>query len=441
MQRNLVVFGLGISATALLNFAKQKDDLNVIASDDNKARIDELKKQFKDVDNISFATIDDINFDKIDLIICAPGISEKNKIFQIANLKKIKITCDIELMQQFCQDSKFIGITGTNGKSTISALTNHILTENNIKSQLGGNIGNAVFNLNLDGKNSNFVLEVSSFQLDLIEETYFNISVISNITPDHLDRHGNMENYIAAKKRVFLNSHENDFLILNIDDENCLKIYQELKDVNIKLITVSVKNDLVKINFDDQVLENNLKNSDYLQGKHNLYNIAIAYVIGKIFDLKNQNIYDAIASFKGLKHRLQLVSQDSNIAFINDSKATNATSCVVALKSFDNIYLILGGVAKDGGIKEIIPHLDKVKHVFLIGQASDQFAQGLEGRVEYFKCQNLENAFNKATKIAENDPNLVNILLSPACSSFDQWPNFEKRGEFFCQLVTNYVKK
>ena len=437
--RNLVVFGLGVSAIALIDFAKLTKKFNIIASDDSEQKITKISADFQNCPNISFFQLNQIDFNNVDLIVCAPSVKADSQIYEIAQSKKIKIICDIELMGQFCENSQFIAITGTNGKSTSCALTHHVLKENGIPVDLGGNIGRAVFDLPLKA-NNNYVLELSSFQLNLIDKTRFNISAILNITPDHLDYHGNMENYIEAKKRIFLNSQANDYLILNIDDKNCQKIHQELTNSKLKLITISCNNSIITINFNGKILDHNIKNSQFLKGDHNLYNIALAFIVGKIYDLPNKSIYQAIDSFQGLKHRLQLVEKVDNINFINDSKATNAVSCEAALKSFDNIYLILGGIAKEGGIESLKKYFSKIKYVFLIGQATDQFSQTLEGNVKYFKCHNLQKAFEKAINIAKDDGknDQINILLSPACSSFDQWSSFEERGTFFSQLVKNF---
>ncbi|MFM2199995.1 MAG: UDP-N-acetylmuramoylalanine--D-glutamate ligase, partial [Pseudomonadota bacterium] len=307
-----------------------------------------------------------------------------------------------------------------------------------------------------------YVFEISSYQLDLVKNLKFDVANLTNITPDHLDRHGNMANYCNAKKKIFANQTHDDYAIINIDNPQSKIIFDQLAESSNnspKLFAISTKiipnNGFAIINNQLIVNINNVNialpfSSQYLFGEHNFQNIAFAFASIYCYLLKinyfkdnylevSKKIVDSIKLFKGLKHRLQIVKKIANICFINDSKATNAESSEHALKAFDNIFWILGGKPKDGGIKSLKPYFSKIIKAYLIGEASDEFAEFLEqNQVNYEKCFDLKTAFSKSLNDAKNySLNQNNILLSPACASFDQWKNFEERGEYFCNLVNN----
>ncbi len=462
---NYIVYGLGISGIATLKYLA-KNQQKIIACDDNWQAVSNLKSKllaenFTFINNIEFLKFEEIKWDQNTVIIFAPGIPlyhpKPHKIVEIIAKYGCKLICDIELFyQQFHQDYNFIGITGTNGKSTISALTNFIINHLGLTSEVGGNIGIPCFSLGNLAKNSAYVLEMSSFQLALVNNLHFRIASLGNITPDHIDRHGGAAEYIAAKKRIFNHQNADDYSIIGIDNHNSLKVFESLKqNRNFKsnLITISTKkiapNSVAVIagklyNRIDNANSEFLLSDIFLKGEHNAENIAIAFANCYCY-LKQQNlltkipeskIIDAIRLFKGLRHRMQLLGQINHINFINDSKATNAESTENALKVYDNIYWILGGAEKEGGIEILKPYFKKITKAYLIGHATEIFAKILqENQVIFEKCGNLENAFNKAHEDAKKDPlDQKNILLSPACASYDQWKNFEERGDFFCKL-------
>ncbi len=446
-MNKFIVFGLGISGKATIKFLLD-NNYQVLASDDNLNSINNLEKHpnLKPFDG---------NWNDISALVLAPGIPLHypipHPIVKAARENNCPIICDIELLYKFNHQAKYIGITGTNGKSTTTALIGHIFKESNINSTIGGNIGIPVLQLPQLKTDGFYILETSSFQLDLIYQTKFFIASLLNITPDHIDRHGSMEGYIMAKKRIFMNQQSSDYALIGIDNENSRKVYDELKNnknFQATLIPISTKKILSDgISIIDGIIHNNFLTSGkkeinlgelpFLKGEHNAQNIAIAFTNALLSGINEEKIITTIRSFKGLNHRMQLIETINNISFINDSKATNAESTENALKSYENIYWILGGKAKEGGIKMLEPYLSKVKYAFLIGEASDDFAKNLDNKVKYFKCQTLQEAFNTAYKKAllEEKSNHINILLSPACASFDQWKNFEERGEYFCKLV------
>lgn len=447
IAKKFIVFGLGISGKATIKFLLD-NNYQVLASDDNLNSLNTLEKH----PNLKIFNND---WNGIEALILAPGIPlyfpDPHPIVKAARKNNCPIICDIELLYKFNHQAKYIGITGTNGKSTTTALTGHIFQENNINSAVGGNIGIPCLQLPRLKASDFYILEMSSFQLDLIHQTKFFIASLLNITPDHIDRHGSMEGYITAKKRIFMNQQKGDFAVIGVDNENSRKVYDELKnnkDFQATLIPISTKRILSDgISVIDGIIHNNFptfgKNEinlgelPFLKGEHNAQNIAIAFANAFLSGIGETKIINAIKTFKGLGHRMELVGNIDNINFINDSKATNAESTENALKSYKNIYWILGGKAKEGGIKMLEPYFSIIEHAFLMGEASDDFAKTLDGKVEYVKCQTLQNAFDIAYKkaLSEKKSKQINILLSPACASFDQWKNFEERGEYFCKLV------
>ena len=468
-MENFVVYGLGKSGISTLkSVINQFPYLLIIGTDDNSVALQnqELKALLNNFKNLKILQADEVKFDNNTKIIFSPGIPlyfpKPHKILQICKETKAELICDIELFYRLnFVDNFFIGITGTNGKSTTSALISFILKYLNINSELGGNIGIPCFEIE-QNKNFCYTFETSSYQLDLMKKTRFDIANLTNITPDHLDRHGSMANYINIKKRIFANQNCDDFSIINIDDKNCLKIFYELNDdqnFQSQLLAISTqKIPELGVGIIDGILYNNILpaniklplTSQFLLGQHNDQNMAFAFATifcyyKKIhkdnFDhlLISQKIIDAICLFKGLKHRLQIVKKTKDICFINDSKATNAESSQNALKAFDNIFWILGGRPKEGGISSLKPYFSKIIKAYLIGEASDDFAEILaQNNVDYEKCLDLKNAFSKSLFDAKNNSlSKKNILLSPSCASFDQFKSFEERGDYFCSLVSD----
>lgn len=449
-MKKIAILGMGISGLSAIKFLLNKGR-NVIAIDDKPESLDNLKKIYENqpnFQNIEFAYDKKIDWQNVEFLITSPGIPLKypqpHEIILQAQENNLKIISDIELFYSQHQDKNFIGITGTNGKSTTTALTYHIFKESGVDSQMGGNIGVACLEL---PESANYIFEVSSYQLDLNDQTRFHIGAILNITPDHLDRHKDLEGYIEAKKRVFLNQKENDLALLNIDEENCLKILQDLeKNPNFKgkIIPISTKespkNSISLIN--NQIINNlsgttiQIEELQNLKGNHNKQNIAFAYAIAHLSGISDEKIIAAIKSFKGLKHRLEFIKKIENISFINDSKATNAESTVCALEAYDKIFWIAGGKSKSDDFSLLKPYLGRIKKAFLVGQDQEKIAKFLnENKIENHLCSTLDKAFKQAYDLAQKEKEETNILLSPACASFDQWQNFEKRGEYFCQLV------
>ncbi|HBM90342.1 MAG TPA: UDP-N-acetylmuramoyl-L-alanine--D-glutamate ligase, partial [Rhodospirillaceae bacterium] len=318
-----------------------------------------------------------------------------------------------------------VGITGTNGKSTTTALISFILENAGHKVQMGGNIGNAALSLDPLGKNGTYVLELSSYQLDLIQSNPFQIAVWLNITPDHLDRHGDMAGYIKAKKKI-VRKDKPQKLILGADEPEMRGLASELAlQKNIKLCLIE---NLQHLDFSD---------AKALPGVHNAQNAMAAILVCNELGLKQKEIEDGIKKFPGLAHRQQLVCEIDGVRFINDSKATNANATSKALVCYDTIYWIIGGRPKSGGLNGLEEHTPRLAHVFIIGEAEDDFAAWCTAQdIPFTRCKTLDVATQKAALMAlEEKKKDAVVLLSPACASFDQFPCFEERGETFMRCV------
>jgi len=396
-------------------------------------------------------------------LVLSPGVPlthpKPHPVVELAHAHNVPVIGEVELLYRACPDARFIGITGTNGKSTTTTLIGHILQHAGVKAEVGGNLGTPALALAPLGKDGIYVLELSSYQLDLLKTVRFNIAAFLNVTPDHLDRHGDMEGYIAAKMHIFDRQQKGDVAVIAVDDEYTKGIRDSGFRIQ-EIIEVSAYQTLVAgVYVQDGVLidaripnpESRIRLNDIatLTGQHNWQNAVVAYGVARACGVAPDVIYKAMQSFEGLRHRLQTVAIIKGVRFINDSKATNADATSHALAPFENIYWILGGKPKEGGIVPLAEYFPKVAHAFLIGQAEDEFAQTLEGKVAYTRCGTLDVAVKKAADMAFKDsgskissPNpesrILNppvVLLSPACASFDQFKSFEERGDVFCTLV------
>lgn len=446
--KNIVVYGLGITGIASAK-ALSSGGAQVIAWDDNA----QSREEIADIESIIFAPPEKIHWENMDALVLSAGIPfthpQPHPVVGLAQKAKCPIICDIELLYQQVPEPHYIGITGTNGKSTTTALIGHVLKAAGVEAEIGGNIGVSGVDFPVLSKSGAYVLEMSSFQLDLIQQTRFNMAILLNITPDHLDRHGDMNGYMKAKKRIFMNQQAGDLAIISIDDPRCQEIYDQLEDTAhpARLIPISCQHMVPRgiyckdgILVDDMGGEN-AERVDFgrlanLPGQHNAQNIAVSYVVAKCLGVDSAHFIQALMSFEPLPHRLQKIADIDHITYVNDSKATNADATAPALNSYKHIYWIAGGQSKDGGIEALLDHLDHVEHVFLIGKSAEDFAQVLEGRKTYTISKRLEQAVIDATAQAKSDGHSHPVvLLSPACASFDQWPNFMARGDAFIHYV------
>ncbi len=434
-QKPIGIFGLSKTGTSAMNFLKKKNIPFIIGDD-----------SVKEIDGMQVTPISDPIWQEISELLLSPGVPLKfpavHEIVKIANSHKIPITFDIEKFFLNSPGAKLIGVTGTNGKSTTTALIAHVLEVClHQKIHFGGNIGIPVLSLPELQKNEIAVLELSSYQLDLAQKLKFHIAILLNLTPDHIERHGNFENYASAKEKIFQHQSEQDFAIISIDTESCRKIHANLLKNHKNIITFSTQQN-ADICFTGSILkcdkeERNLS-FENLAGQHNAENIAATFAVTKIFNIPLNDAINAIASFKSLEHRMEKFLKKGKIEFINDSKATNMNSACHAIKAFQNIHLILGGAEKQEDLEEFTKFKNHINQAYLIGRSAEKFAQICsKHKIKFEISGTLENATKSAFKNASESDQEAKILLSPACASFDQFKNFEERGKIFKEICIN----
>ena len=342
--------------------------------------------------------------------------------------------------------ARIIAITGTNGKSTTTALIGHVLKQAGRDVDVGGNIGTAAFLMRPPAQGRIYVLELSSFQIDLMPSLAPDVGILTNLTPDHLDRHGMMENYAAVKARMFAKQGAGDTALIGVDDPWCVAIADRIA-TGAKLRRVSVERRLadgisaVRAMLVDrhagQETGIDLSGMPALKGAHNWQNACMAYGAARALGVDVDSIAAGLKSFPGLRHRMQEVAKLGQVAFVNDSKATNADAAAKALGSFDDIYWIAGGIAKAGGIGSLGSYFTRIRKAYLIGEAAEGFARELDGKVAHENSGTLDKAVQAAARDAAADGKAgAVVLLSPACSSFDQYKNFEVRGDAFVSAVS-----
>ncbi|MEZ5648410.1 MAG: UDP-N-acetylmuramoyl-L-alanine--D-glutamate ligase [Alphaproteobacteria bacterium] len=442
----VAVFGLARSGLAAAE-ALRKGRANVWAWDDS-----EEHRHAAAARGISLVDLYQQDLRKVCALILSPGVPlhypKPHPIVIRARQANIEIIGDIDLLGRAQKAATYIGITGTNGKSTTTALVGHILTMSGQNIEVGGNLGIPVLSLRPLTENGTYVLEMSSYQLDLTSSVVFDVGVLLNITPDHLDRHGDMTGYTAAKERIFKNQNSDQIAIIGVDDPICRNIYDRLtKAAEQKIIPISVSEKLAGgVYVQDGVIIDNIDNDSCkvislnnlttLLGKHNWQNAAAAYAVAKTMSVAPEDIAMAVGSYPGLAHRQERVAYVDDILYVNDSKATNIDSAARALICYANIYWIAGGRSKEGGFEALTPLLKNIRAAYLIGEAAPSLAAFLKGKVTFYLCKDLASAVARAHEDAQqaNIENAV-VLLSPACASLDQFKDFEDRGHRFRKIV------
>ncbi len=446
----IAVFGLASSGFATVNCLANSGAVLYVYDDKEELRNKIANLNYK---NVTIIEPHQWPWQQITSLVLSPGVPltfpKPNYVVELAKQSNVKIISDNEILYLSSPQAFYIGITGTNGKSTTTSLIYHILQTAKKDAQIGGNIGIPVLELNNAAKDGIYVIEMSSFQLDIIEKMRFNVSVLTNITPDHIDRHGNMENYIKAKENIFRHQNDSDRAVIGVDDNYGLELIERLSKNSysgkiIKISGIQKQNDGIAVI--DGILYDNTDGINkiltlgfirQLQGQHNAQNIAAAYAAVKHLNISDQDIIDALKSFVGLEYRMEYTATINNVSFYNDSKATNADATAKALTISKHIFWILGGRAKDGGITTLNNYFSNISKAYLIGEASEEFANTLGKEVSFIKANTLDNAVSLATKDAlDSGYEDAVVLLSPACASFDQFPNFMERGKKFRELVS-----
>lgn len=447
-DQKVAILGLGRSGLSVAKGLLQAG-ATVLAWDDQENVREKAKTQ-----GIPLLDPASLDWGEVHHLILSPGLPHHypapHPLVAQAQIAGLRPLSDLEVLYRSYPQARYIGITGTNGKSTTTTLIGHIMKEAKLPVEVGGNLGIPVIDLNPLKEDGTYVLEVSSYQLEISPSLHFNVGILLNITPDHLERHGGMEGYIAAKKLIYRNATPKDTLVISVDDVPCLTLYETLKKSGkVSLIPISICKVLGEgIYVKEGILHEtsqpivDLRQFSHLKGQHNWQNIAAAYAALRSIGLESETILQGISSFPGLAHRQQVVVTHHNITFVNDSKATNAEATAKALLCYQgsSIYWLLGGRPKEGGITSLKPYFSRTEHVFLYGEAASNFFLTLEGNVPYTICKTLEEATKKAAEMAFQDQKKdAVVLLSPACASFDQFRDFEERGEAFCHVVQEII--
>ena len=423
--RRYAVCGLGRNGTAVVQ-ALLNLGATVQAWDDNKP---ELPEPLSTHPRLTLAPLVDLS--GMDALILSPGIPHHlprpHPTALLAQEQHIPILSDAELLWQVVRKAgskaRFVSITGTNGKSTTTALLTHILTQAGIPACCGGNFGTASLALPALGDDGVYVIEMSSYMLERLKDYHACAATLLNLTPDHLDRHGSMQGYLDAKAHIFDNMTQGDLAILGEDASWTEALRQRLTEQGVTVRTLAITRAVPEAE------------APFLPGQHNAQNIETCRAIARHLGLTKDQIAAGIRSFTGLDHRLQLVAQADGISFINDSKATNAEASFHALRAFPKSLWIAGGTAKEGGIASLAPLFSHVRRAFLIGRDAPLLAETLAAHdVPFEMSETLEQATQAAWDFARTQEALP-ILLSPACASFDQFRNFEERGTAFATLA------
>ena len=454
--RVVAVFGLGKSGLSTVR-ALQAGGAKVIAWDDTEAKRKEATEAGVALEDLSTRDWSDIA-----ALVLSPGVPlthpEPHWSVKCARAAGVEIIGDVELFDRTVRASgtgaRVVAITGTNGKSTTTALIGHMVKRCGANAQVGGNIGTPVLELDPPKPNSVYVVEASSYQIDLAPGFAPNVAILLNITPDHIDRHGSIEGYAAVKARIFANQSGDETAIIGVDDSYSSDICTAVSAARVqKVVPVSIGKTLGRGIYvlDGQLYDSTgtqtQKAGDFrdlrtLAGAHNWQNAAAAYAAGRALGFPREKILASFESFPGLAHRMEIVAERDGVRYVNDSKATNADATSKALATYRDIYWILGGKSKEGGIETLTEFFPRIRHAYLIGAASDEFAHTLEGKVGYTRSQTLARAVESAANDAEAaEGDLRVVLLSPACASFDQYPNFEVRGDVFRDLVLKHLSE
>ncbi|NTG46656.1 UDP-N-acetylmuramoyl-L-alanine--D-glutamate ligase [Agrobacterium rhizogenes] len=444
--KKVALFGLGGSGFATAR-ALVAGGAEVTAWDDNPDSVAKAS-----VEGIPVADLRTIDWNGLSVFVLSPGVPlthpKPHWTVDLARAAGVEVIGDVELFvrerREHAPDCPFIAITGTNGKSTTTALIAHILQASGRDTQLGGNIGTAILTLDPPKAERYYVVECSSYQIDLAPTLDPSAGILLNLTPDHLDRHGTMQHYADIKERLVAGS---GVAIVGVDDSYSSLIADRIERAGAKVVRISRRHALAGGLYAEgsRIIEAStcaieeiadLDGIQTLRGSHNAQNAAAAIAACLAVGVSGDDIRAGLRSFPGLKHRMQPVGRRGRVVFVNDSKATNADAAAPALSSYDRIYWIAGGLPKEGGITTLAPLFPHIAKAYLIGEAAPAFAATLGEQVPYEISGTLERAVAHAADDADKDEHeAAAVMLSPACASFDQYKNFEVRGDAFVSHV------
>lgn len=435
-NKNILICGAGISGISIARLL-YKNEAKITIYD---------SKDFKDNFDFDFIKIVGINpkVSEYDLIVVSPGIPLWLDFLVEAKNMGIKIIGEIEAANYFIS-GRIVGITGTNGKTTTTTLIGEILKSKYSDVRVVGNIGEPLSSHVLNSNESTiFVIELSSYMLETIENFKCHVSVFLNLTEDHIARHKTLDNYFLCKKRIYENSIDEDFVVLNFDDEMLRAIpkqknfaYISLLNPNLEGFSVYLENDTILANF-ESMKEKIISKSDIsILGDHNLYNIMASIFTALVFEVPIHNISNVIKNFKGVEHRIEYVKTIDGIDFYNDSKATNVDASIMAIKSMKKpTVILLGGSDKGIPFDDLFKNIGIIKHMVFLGDTK-YILEATAKKYNYTEYS-IAECFESAIKIAKDNASIGDVvLLSPACASFDMFENFNHRGDVFKEIVNN----
>jgi UDP-N-acetylmuramoylalanine--D-glutamate ligase len=448
--RTVAVFGLGGSGLASCH-ALREGGAEVIAGDDNPDNVAKAA-----LSGFITADLRSVSWSNFAALILTPGAPLTHPAPHWSVLKAreagVEVIGDIELFcrerRRHAPDAAFVAITGTNGKSTTTALIAHLMKVAGYDAQMGGNIGTAILSLEPPRMGRVHVIEMSSYQIDLTPSLDPTVGILINISEDHIDRHGTLENYAAVKERLVDGVQSQGSAIVGVDDRWSRNIADRLDRAGKRVVRISVRNPLadgIYVEHETIVQAAGAARSEIariggigsLRGLHNAQNAACASACALALGVNQDVLQNGLRSFPGLAHRMEQVGRRGSVLFVNDSKGTNADAAAHALSSFGDIFWIAGGKPKAGGITGLAEYFPRIRKAYLIGEAAQEFAGTLGERVPHEISETLDVAVANAARDAEasglHDPV---VLLSPACASFDQYRNFEIRGARFRELVS-----
>jgi UDP-N-acetylmuramoylalanine--D-glutamate ligase len=447
--KTVAVFGLGGSGLASCH-ALKAGGAEVVAGDDGVERLAEAEKA-----GFTTADLRRVSWANFAALVLAPGIPLTHPAphwsVRMARDAGVEVIGDIELFcrerRRHAPDAPFVAITGTNGKSTTTALTAHLMRFAGYDTQMGGNIGTAILSLEPPRRGRVHVIEMSSYQIDLTPSLDPSVGILLNVSEDHIDRHGTLANYAAVKERLVAGVQPQGTAIVGVDDNFSRNTADRLARNGKRVVRVSVRNPLpdgVYVEHETIVRADGGARSEIariggigsLRGLHNAQNAACASACAVALGVRLDVLQNGLRSFPGLAHRMEQVGRKDNVLFVNDSKGTNADASAHALSSFADIFWIAGGKPKQGGITSLTGFFPRIRKAYLIGEAAKEFSETLGDRVPHEMSETLDVAVESAARDAEAS-GLADaiVLLSPACASFDQFRNFEIRGARFRELV------
>jgi UDP-N-acetylmuramoylalanine--D-glutamate ligase len=444
--RQVAVFGLGGSGLAAAR-ALAAGGAQPVVWDDDERQVEEARAL-----GLEARQLEQLDWRQVAALVLSPGVPlthpQPHWAAALASANGVEVIGDIELFarerRKSAPGAPFVAITGTNGKSTTTALIAHLLAATRHDVQLGGNIGTAILSLEPPSSARVHVVECSSYQIDLAPSVDASVAVLLNVTEDHLDRHGTFASYAAIKARL---AEQATTAVVAVDDDHTQVIADRLERRGRRVVRVSARRPLPDGIYarDGMIFAArtgaarpvaSLIGVGSLRGEHNAQNACAAFAATAALGVAPAEIAAAMRSFPGLAHRMEEVGRLGRTLFVNDSKATNADAAAKALASFPSLYWIAGGKPKSGGIASLEPYFPKIARAYLVGEATDEFAATLNGKVDVVRAGTIERAVEQAAADAAlsglDEPV---VLLSPACASFDQYRNFEVRGEAFKRAV------